>query len=81
MTERILAPIDPAALYLAKLIVSLFSMLAVEAVLLPVFLALFNVQVNLPHLLGTCRARDDARERHVKGHSSQRDERTASNLG
>jgi heme exporter protein B len=49
----LLAPIDPAALYLAKLIVSLFSMLAVEAVLLPVFLALFNVQVNLPHLLGT----------------------------
>jgi heme exporter protein B len=49
----LLAPIDHTALYLAKLTTSLLSMLVVEAVLIPVFIALFNLEVDLPRLLWT----------------------------
>ena len=49
----LLAPVDRSALYLAKLGVVLVAMLALEAVVLPVFLVLFgsNAAVNLPLLL------------------------------
>lgn len=47
----LLAPIDRSALYLAKVITSVMSMLVVEAVALPVFIALFNLVVNLPLLI------------------------------
>src|SRR5215831_4518725 len=40
----LLAPVDRSALYLAKVITSLGSMLVVEAISLPAFIALFNVQ-------------------------------------
>src|SRR6266550_3260379 len=42
----LLAPVDRSALYLAKVIGSLVSMLVVEAVALPAFIALFNVTVD-----------------------------------
>jgi heme exporter protein B len=46
----LLAPIDRSALYLAKVITSLASMLLVEAVALPAFIGLFNLVVDLPLL-------------------------------
>jgi heme exporter protein B len=47
----LLAPVDRAALYLAKVISTLLAMLVVEAIALPAFLALFNVRVDLPRLV------------------------------
>ncbi len=44
----LLAPIDRSALYLAKVATSVVSMLVVEVVALPAFIALFNLVVNLP---------------------------------
>jgi heme exporter protein B len=48
----LLAPMDRSALYLAKVTVSLFSMLVVEAIALPAFIALFNLTIDLPLLIG-----------------------------
>ena len=47
----LLAPVDRSALYLAKVIGSLVSMLVVEAIALPAFIALFNVQVDIGLLI------------------------------
>jgi heme exporter protein B len=47
----LLAPMDRAVLYLAKVISILVSMLVVELVALPASIALFNLVVNLPLLL------------------------------
>ncbi len=47
----LLAPIDRSALYLAKVATSVVSMLVVEIVALPAFIALFNLVVNLPLLI------------------------------
>jgi heme exporter protein B len=47
----LLAPIDRSALYLAKVVTSVVSMLVVEVVALPAFVALFNLVVNLPLLI------------------------------
>jgi heme exporter protein B len=47
----LLAPFDRSALYLAKVVTSMVSMLVVEAVALPAFVALFNVIVDLPLLI------------------------------
>jgi heme exporter protein B len=47
----LLAPIDRSALYLAKVITSVLSMLVVEVVALPAFIALFNLVVDLPLLV------------------------------
>jgi heme exporter protein B len=47
----LLAPIDRSALYLAKVITSVVSMLVVEVIAVPVFIALFNLVVNLPLLI------------------------------
>ncbi len=47
----LLAPIDRSALYLAKVATSVASMLVVEIVALPAFIALFNLVVNLPLLI------------------------------
>jgi len=47
----LLAPIDRSALYLAKVATSVVSMLVVEIVALPAFIALFNLIVNLPLLI------------------------------
>ena len=47
----LLAPIDRSALYLAKVVTSMVSMLVVEVVALPAFIALFNLVVNLPLLI------------------------------
>jgi heme exporter protein B len=47
----LLAPIDRSALYLAKVVTSIVSMLVVEVVTLPAFIALFNLVVNLPLLI------------------------------
>lgn len=41
-----LAPVDRSALYLAKVVASLVSMLGVEIVAVPAFVALFNVRVD-----------------------------------
>jgi heme exporter protein B len=46
----LLAPVDRSALYLAKVTATVLSMLAVEIVALPAFVALFNVSVDLPRL-------------------------------
>ncbi len=46
----LLAPVDRSALYLAKLVGSLVSMLVVEVVALPAFIGLFNLRVDLPLL-------------------------------
>jgi heme exporter protein B len=46
----LLAPVDRGAIYLAKLLASLVFMLAVEAVTLAVFAALFDVPADLPQL-------------------------------
>ena len=48
----LLAPMDRSALYLAKVTVSLLSMLVVEAIALPAFIALFNLTIDLPLLIG-----------------------------
>src|SRR5437762_1199514 len=47
----LLAPIDRSALYLAKVVTSVVSMLVVEVVALPAFIALFNLVVDLPLLI------------------------------
>ena len=46
----LLAPVDRSALYLAKLVGSLVSMLVVEVIALPAFIGLFNLRVDLPLL-------------------------------
>jgi heme exporter protein B len=47
----LLAPVDRSALYLAKVLTSVVSMLVVELVALPAFIALFNLIVDLPLLV------------------------------
>jgi heme exporter protein B len=47
----LLAPVDRSALYLAKVIASVASMLVVEVIALPAFIGLFNLQVDLPLLV------------------------------
>jgi heme exporter protein B len=47
----LLAPIDRSALYLAKVVASVASMLVVEVVALPAFIGLFNLVVDLPLLM------------------------------
>lgn len=47
----LLAPIDRSALYLAKVITSVASMLVVEVVAVPAFIGLFNLVVDLPLLV------------------------------
>lgn len=47
----LLAPMDRSALYLAKLVAMLASMLVVELVAVPAFVGLFNLVVDLPLLL------------------------------
>jgi heme exporter protein B len=47
----LLAPMDRSALYLAKMGVNVGQMLVVELVALPVAIALFNLQVDLPRLV------------------------------
>jgi len=47
----LLAPVDRSALYLAKVLTSIASMLVVEVVALPVFVGLFNLAVDLPLLV------------------------------
>jgi heme exporter protein B len=47
----LLAPVDRSALYLAKVLTSIASMLVVEVVALPVFVGLFNLTVDLPLLV------------------------------
>src|SRR5947208_13775013 len=46
-----LAPVDRSALYLAKVVASLVSMLAVEIIAVPAFIALFNVPVDMGPLV------------------------------
>ena len=46
----LLAPVDRAALYLAKMLSNVASMLVVQVVAVPAFLALFNVRADLPLL-------------------------------
>jgi heme exporter protein B len=46
----LLAPVDRAALYLAKMLSNVVSMLVVQIVAVPAFLALFNVRADLPLL-------------------------------
>jgi heme exporter protein B len=46
----LLAPVDRSALYVAKVVASFGSMLIVELVAVPVFIALFNLDVSLPLL-------------------------------
>lgn len=47
----LLAPVDRSALYLAKVVASIVSMLVVQVVAVPAFIALFNVRVDLPQLV------------------------------
>jgi len=47
----LLAPVDRSALYLAKVLTSIASMLVVEVVAVPVFIGLFNLAVDLPLLV------------------------------
>jgi heme exporter protein B len=49
----LLAPMDRAALYLAKVVANLAAMLAVEIVAVPASLALFNLRVDFPLLIGS----------------------------
>jgi heme exporter protein B len=49
----LIAPVDRSALYLAKVLTSVLSMLVVELVTLPAFVALFNLFVDLPLLVLT----------------------------
>jgi heme exporter protein B len=46
----LLAPVDRSALYLAKMVTSLVSMLVVELVAVPAFIGLFDLVVDLPLL-------------------------------
>jgi heme exporter protein B len=46
----LLAPVDRSALYMAKVVASVVSMLVVEVIALPAFIGLFNLQVDLPLL-------------------------------
>ncbi len=46
----LLAPVDRSAIYLAKVLTSIASMLVVEVVAVPVFVGLFNLTVDLPLL-------------------------------
>jgi heme exporter protein B len=46
----LLAPVDRSALYLAKVVTSLASMLVVEVVAVPAFIGLFNLVVDMPLL-------------------------------
>jgi len=46
----LLAPVDRSAVYLAKVLTSIASMLVVEVVAVPVFVGLFNLTVDLPLL-------------------------------
>jgi heme exporter protein B len=46
----LLAPIDRSALYLAKVVTSVLSMLVVEVMAVPAFIGLFNLIVDLPLL-------------------------------
>jgi heme exporter protein B len=48
----LLAPVDRSALYLAKVVGSLASMLVVEVIALPAFIGLFNISADLPLLVG-----------------------------
>jgi heme exporter protein B len=47
----LLAPVDRSALYLAKVFASLISMLGVELIAVPAFIALFNVPVDIGPLV------------------------------
>jgi heme exporter protein B len=47
----LLAPVDRSALYLAKVFASLVSMLLVEVIAVPAFIALFNVPVDMGRLV------------------------------
>jgi heme exporter protein B len=47
----LLAPMDRSALYLAKVIASVASMLLVEVIALPAFVGLFNLVVDFPLLV------------------------------
>jgi heme exporter protein B len=47
----LLAPVDRSALYLAKVVACLVSMLGVEVLAVPAFLALFNLQVDFALLI------------------------------
>jgi heme exporter protein B len=47
----LLAPVDRSALYLAKVVASVLSMLVVEIIAVPAFIGLFNVIVDMPLLL------------------------------
>lgn len=47
----LLAPVDRAALYLAKVVANFGSMVAVQVVAVPAFIGLFNVRVELPLLI------------------------------
>jgi heme exporter protein B len=47
----LLAPVDRSALFLAKALSNTLAMLVVEAVALPAFIGLFNLQVDLPLLV------------------------------
>ena len=49
----LLAPVDRSALYLAKVCASLVSMLGVEVIAVPAFIALFNVPVDMLRLIVT----------------------------
>jgi heme exporter protein B len=49
----LLAPVDRSALYLAKVFASLVSMLGVEVIAVPAFIALFNVPVDMARLVVT----------------------------
>ena len=46
----LLAPVDRSALYLAKLVAAVLAMLVVEVVLVPAFVAVFNLRVDLLRL-------------------------------
>jgi heme exporter protein B len=48
----LLAPLEPGALYAAKLLGNVLFMLLVEAVLLPAFAALYNLPVLDPYVVG-----------------------------
>jgi heme exporter protein B len=48
----LLAPVDRSALYLAKVVAVVVSMLGVQVVAVPAFLALFNLRVDFGLLLG-----------------------------
>jgi heme exporter protein B len=47
----LVAPVDRSALYLAKVISSVTSMVVVEIIAVPAFIGLFNVSVELPLLV------------------------------